>query len=215
MFGPLQQLVDDPVRFGLFLLAFLFSISVHESSHAVIAYQLGDPTGKMLGRITLNPLKHLELMGSLMFLFVGFGWARPVPVNPMNLRGNPRTGMALVSAAGPLSNLALASAAAGLLSFPLAMPPEAMSFLRYVVFLNVLLAIFNLIPLAPLDGFKVVLGLLPRPMAFNFGQLEAWGPGILFTLIALSYFTGFNVFSMFLFPIVQRISQILLSGRLF
>ena len=195
MFGLIEDIIQDPLTFGIpFLLALLFSLSVHESAHALIAYRLGDPTGKMLGRISLNPLRHLEVFGSLMFLFVGFGWAKPVPVNPANLRNDPRLGMALVSGAGPISNLALAIISAFILvgtrAFDVELPDAAGNLLQMLVYMNVLLAIFNLIPLAPLDGFAVLLGILPRQMAINFSRLREWGPGILFALIGLSWITA-------------------------
>lgn len=221
MFSFLQQLIQNPLTFGVpFLVAIIFSLSVHESAHALVAYRLGDPTGKMLGRISLNPLRHLEVFGSLMFLIVGFGWAKPVPVNPANLRKDPRIGLALVSGAGPVSNLLLALLSAVLVvattAFEVGLPEPVEVLLQMLVYINVLLAIFNLIPLAPLDGFAVAVGVLPRQMAANFSRLREWGPGILFALVGLSWLTAFNVFS-YLGRAVQFVvtSLYFLVGRLF
>lgn len=226
MFGFLQELIQNPLTFGIpFLVAIVFSLSVHESAHALIAFRLGDPTGKMLGRISLNPLRHLEVFGSLMFLIVGFGWAKPVPVNPANLRNDPRLGMALVSGAGPVSNLLLAIVSAIVLAVVVStgvqLPEPVGNLLQMMVYINVLLAIFNLIPLAPLDGFAVLLGVLPRQMAVNFSRLREWGPGILFALVGLSWITAswgtpINVFS-YLGRIVQFVvnNLYLFVGRLF
>ena len=218
--GPIQQLFNDPFNFVLMIVVFIFSLSVHESAHALVADRLGDPTGKMLGRITLNPAKHLELVGSLMFLFIGFGWARPVPVNPANLRGDGVRGLALVSAAGPVSNLALAFLAAMIMSLggrELREVPYLLFFVQSGFVINVVLAVFNLLPIPMLDGFKVLLGLLPRPMAFNLSQLEPWGMGILMSLVALSWFTPINVFSIVLGPLVRAVQNAILSltSRLF
>jgi len=135
-----------------FLLALVVSISIHEFSHAWSAYELGDPTAKRLGRLTLNPIVHFDPLGALMLVFMAFsgwgiGWGKPVPVNPYNLRTNPRVGMGLTAAAGPFSNLVLATLAAVPLRLGLHLPGLLVTFLWTLVITNVSLAVFNLIPL--------------------------------------------------------------------
>ncbi len=170
----------------------LVAFSVHEFSHAWVAYMLGDPTAKNQGRLTLDPRKHLDILGTVMVLSVGFGWAKPVPVNPYNLKNGPKAGMAMVAAAGPFSNLILAVLA----SIPIRLGvvetvyhssifPNPQELFIYFISLNVILVFFNLLPIAPLDGFKVLGGLLPYPTSQKFLQTEAFGPLILLSLIFL------------------------------
>jgi Zn-dependent protease len=181
-----------------FALVLAVAFSVHEFAHAWAAYRLGDPTAKNHGRLTLDPRKHLDVLGSLMVLAVGFGWAKPVPVNPYNLRNGPKAGMAMVAVAGPLSNLILAIVAAIPLRLGLIgtyyisnyLPNPQQLFLTFV-WLNVALLFFNLLPIAPLDGFKVVAGLLPYPSSESFRKLEPVGPVILLILV----FLGGRVFT--------------------
>ncbi|MFQ5578259.1 MAG: site-2 protease family protein, partial [Anaerolineae bacterium] len=159
----------------------------------------GDPTAKNQGRLTLDPRKHLDVLGSIMVLAVGFGWAKPVPVNPYNLRNGPKAGMAMVAAAGPLSNLLLAALVA--VPVRLGVLPVGNTFLNLLpttgelvftfILLNVVLLFFNLLPVAPLDGFRVAAGLLPYPTSQTFLKLEPLGPLILILLI----FLGGPVFS--------------------
>lgn len=174
------------------IVALLIGITVHEFAHAWTADELGDPTSRNQGRLTLNPLAHLDPLGSLMILFAGFGWGKPVPVNPYLLRTDPTVGMALVSFAGPLSNVLTAFLFAlpirfGLLhpTFPGRLLPSAWGLVQTIVFLNLILAVFNLIPLAPLDGYKVALAVLPRDWARKWQQLETYGPIILILLVFL------------------------------
>jgi Zn-dependent protease len=179
------------------IIVLIIGFSVHEYAHALTAYRLGDSTAKNQGRLTLDPRRHLDVLGSLMLLTVGFGWAKPVPVNPNYLRNGPKAGMAMVAVAGPLSNLALAIIAAamarvlvagGLLNLtgsPIIfyiLPSLGMIFIVFVS-LNILLLFFNLLPIAPLDGFRVVAGLLPYPTSHSFRQLEPAGPLILLLLL--------------------------------
>ncbi len=190
------QSIAQTIAFALVLLV---AFSVHEFAHAWTAYQLGDPTAKNQGRLTLDPRKHLDVLGSIMVLAVGFGWAKPVPVNPYYLRNGPKTGMAVVAAAGPLSNLILAIIAAiplrwgliGTYYFSNYLPNPQQLFLAFI-WLNVALLFFNLLPIAPLDGFKVVTGLLPYPTSESFRKLEPAGPMILLILVFLGgrIFTG-------------------------
>ena len=206
---------DAPAAFVIIIAAFVFSmlvgLSFHEFSHALVADRLGDRTPRRAGRLTLNPRAHFDPLGSTMILFVGFGWARPVPVNPF-ATANPKRTMTLVAAAGPLANLVIAGLAGipiklGLVPFfhpfvhPAVVDPWARIwtdsgenliglFLGTVVLLNVILAVFNLLPLAPLDGFRVAVGLLPNDLARPLARLEAWGPGLLLLLILAPIISG-------------------------
>ncbi|OQY48821.1 MAG: hypothetical protein B6242_01390 [Anaerolineaceae bacterium 4572_78] len=181
-----------------FAISLVIAFTVHEFAHAWTAYKLGDSTAKDLGRLTLDPRKHLDVIGSLMVLVFHFGWAKPVPVNPHYLRGDTRVSMAIVAAAGPLSNFVLACIAAiplrlGVVEVFYTTPffPNPVQLLYVFVFLNVILLFFNLIPIAPLDGFKVVQGLLPYPAVEKFSRLESAGPIILLLLV----FVGGSVFT--------------------
>lgn len=224
----LLQYIDlafsNPIAFLMLLAAFAFSmligLSFHEFSHALAARALGDRTAERAGRLTLNPRAHLDPIGSAMILLAGFGWAKPTPVNVMNTR-HPMQSLALVALAGPASNLVIAALASIPLSLGLvAMLPfsDAVElFFVMVIQLNVLLAVFNFLPLAPLDGFKVVQGLLPRDLARSFGRLEAWGPGVLFLLIALPWLTNgsINPISTVMSPMVGFFLNIFLNRGLF
>jgi Zn-dependent protease len=175
-----------------FAIVLVIAFSVHEFAHAWAALQLGDPTAKNAGRLTLDPRKHLDVLGSLMVLAVGFGWAKPVPVNPDYLRNGPKEGMAMVAAAGPLSNLALAIIAAVVLHLGLietyyasSILPSPQQIVITFVWLNVALFVFNLLPIAPLDGSRVVAGFLPYPASEALRRLEPVGPVILLLLVFL------------------------------
>lgn len=177
------------------LIVLVIAFTVHELAHALAADYLGDSTPRRMGRISLNPLVHLDPLGSILLLVSGFGWAKPVLVNPLNMRGNPRTAMALVAVAGPLSNILMAVLGAiplrlGLVGVESGNPilPDLGYLLFEFVWINVILAFFNLIPLAPLDGSKVLAGLLPAEMAYQLRPLDQYGPLILLALIFLPSF---------------------------
>jgi Zn-dependent protease len=183
----LRRPISETIAFAIVLVV---AFSVHEFAHAWTALQLGDPTAKNAGRLTLNPRRHLDVLGSIMVLAVGFGWAKPVPVDPYNLRNGPKAGMAVVAAAGPLSNLVLAIIAAVVLNLGVIeinytsnILPSPQQIITTFVWLNVALVIFNLLPVAPLDGFRVVAGLLPYPASEVFRRLEPIGPVILIFLV--------------------------------
>lgn len=197
---PLDQL-------AIYVPPFLLAVTFHEAMHGYAAYRLGDPTAKFLGRLTLNPLAHVDLMGSVvipLFLFITrapflFGWAKPVPVDFRNL-GNPKRDMIWVAASGPATNLALAvlsGIAFQALSFlapsgQAGVGNEAMVFLmRMAVFsvkINVVLAVFNLIPVPPLDGGRILVGVLPRYHALSVSRLEPYGMFIVVGLMVLDPF---------------------------
>ncbi len=167
----------------------LVALPIHEAAHAFVAYRLGDDTAARQGRLTLNPLRHLDPLGSLMIIFVGFGWAKPVPVNPARLRNGSRTGYALVAVAGPISNLLLAAAIAGLWRIGLLpqAPYAVVEFALVFMSINIALFLFNLIPLVPLDGSGVLGGLVGEQGARALAALQTYGPFILMGLILLSY----------------------------
>ncbi|MPZ97761.1 MAG: site-2 protease family protein [Dehalococcoidia bacterium] len=226
----LSVLGDAPevflVLISAFLVALFVGLAFHEFSHALVADGLGDRTPRLAGRLTLNPVAHLDPVGSLMIFFVGFGWAKPTPVNPYNT-ANPKKTMTMVAAAGPASNLVMAGVAAipiklGLVPFwhPFVNPAAAELFaqrwtesagdltglfLGTVVLLNVLLAVFNLIPVSPLDGFRVAVGLLPGELSEQLARLEPWGPGILMLLILSPFISGgeFNPLFTIMGPLIE------------
>lgn len=206
------------LKLSVMLVPGMLAIVCHEVSHGYVAWRFGDPTARMMGRLTLNPLKHIDIIGTLMIFFVGIGWAKPVPVVFENLR-NPKRDMIWVAAAGPITNIALATVSAfllrGLVAFgnpatsgsPLAMLVEpVVLMLAFSVYVNLLLAIFNMIPVPPLDGGRVLVGLLPYKQANALSSIEPYGMMI---IIALVFFT--NLFSYVLSPVL-KIGVQLLAG---
>lgn len=186
------------VELALLIPAFLIAVTVHELAHGVVADRLGDPTARLQGRLTLNPLPHIDPLGAVAFLLAGFGWAKPVPVNASNLR-HPRRDMAWIAAAGPLSNFVIAFL--GLLALVLVRRTVELPFfaeplgaiLQAVFRFNVALGIFNLIPLPPLDGGHFLPYFLPRGSWSVIHQLEQYGPFILLLLVmsgATRYIVG-------------------------
>ena len=193
------------------LLLLILSLSVHEAAHAWTADRLGDPTARALGRVTLNPLAHIDWIGTVLFPVIAsttgaplIGWAKPVPVNFHNLRA-PRRDFAIIAAAGPASNLAQAVLGAAVLA--LAFDPLSMDLtarvLRFFVSLNVTLAVFNMIPVPPLDGGNVLSGLLPEEFARLIDRIRPWGFLVLYALL----FTG--VLRTVVFPISSRLFDLL------
>lgn len=178
--------------------AVLIAITFHEFSHGYVAHLLGDPTPKNQGRLTLNPIPHLDPLGTLMLLVAHFGWAKPVQVNPFYFKGDRQRGLLLVSLAGPFSNLVLALFVAILYNL-FGVSGYLALFLFLLVSINVYLAIFNLIPVPPLDGSKILLGLLPRHMHEYIYKIEAYGPLILVMLVLT------NITSKILLPIAGTV----------
>jgi Zn-dependent protease len=183
--SPIQNFATDPAGFIYFAVAVLLSITVHEFMHAYTAHRLGDDTARLMGRLTLNPLAHFDIFGTLLIILFKFGYGKPVPFNESRLRGP--MGVALVAAAGPLSNVAIAALFALPLRFGAAnmFGTEYERFLLSVVGLNCLLAVFNLLPIPPLDGSNVVYGLLPPRQQFSWRQFQQYGPFILIALLLL------------------------------
>lgn len=192
-------------RILISLPAMLIAITIHEFSHGYTAHLLGDPTPRRQGRLTLNPLPHLDLLGALMLLVAGFGWAKPVEVNPFHFRGNRQRGLLLVSLAGPLSNVLVALLGAILYNLFGGFSAQTFAssyftaFLTALISLNVYLALFNLLPVPPLDGSKILQGLLPPRYHEYIYQLEAYGPIVLILLIVT------NITSIVLVPLAQGI----------
>ncbi len=183
----IQLLFQNPELFILISVSLIISISIHEFSHAFMSNYLGDSTAKNMGRLTINPKAHLDPIGTFFLLFVGFGWGRPVPFNPHNLK-NPKRDSALVSLAGPLSNLILAGLLS-LISRLFVVEGMLWFFLYFLVLYNLMLGFFNLIPLGPLDGNKIVFGFLPNKLAIQWIEFQKYSMYILIIMIALG-FTG-------------------------
>jgi Zn-dependent protease len=198
------------LKLSIMLVPALMAITCHEVSHGYVADKFGDNTARSMGRLTLNPLKHLDIFGTLMVFIVGIGWAKPVPVNFNNLR-HPKRDMIWVAAAGPITNFALATFSAMLLRgmaavgenvaadplLQLFIDPIALM-LAFSVYINLLLAIFNLIPVPPLDGGRVAVGLLPYRQSAAYARIEPFG---MIIIIVLVFFT--NIFSYVISPLLS------------
>jgi Zn-dependent protease len=195
----------------------LFALTIHEFAHGYIAFTLGDPTAKQNGRLTLNPLKHLDPIGTLAFFIIRFGWAKPVPVNP-NYFKNPRKDMLWVALAGPATNLIMAIISAIITKFivflasilPLTNVTIALLFpikemLVASVWINLVLCIFNFIPIPPLDGSRILIGLLPDHLARPYASFERYG----FIILILLMLT--NSISRLIMPIIRFANNLLLS----
>ena len=193
----------------------MFALSFHEFAHAWMASKCGDNTAARMGRLTLNPMAHLDVMGSLMILFVGFGWAKPVPVDSRNLR-DPRKDMMKVAAAGPLSNLLLAMLAGmawrllGGINFILDTNFPVLIF--YFTQINIALAVFNLIPVSPLDGSQIFSGYLMKTNPELALKIQSYGPQVLFGLILFGYVTGFSILWLVMKPFVNSFILLFIGG---
>ena len=197
-------------RIAVWALPVLFAITIHETAHGWMALRLGDPTARMLGRLTLNPVKHIDPLGTLLvpglLLMAGgflFGWAKPVPVTWENLR-NPKRDMALVALAGPLSNLLMAIFWALMIRFALLLGEGLYDMAIYLlyagvagIFINTILMVLNLLPLPPLDGGRIAVGLLPGPLSWKLSRLEPYG----FPILVLLLLTG--LLGQIMWPVIK------------
>ena len=193
---------------------FLFALTFHELAHGYTAWKLGDPTAKDAGRLTMNPLKHLDPFGTLAFFIIKIGWAKPVPVNPRYFKDPPK-GMLITALAGPVANLFLAIISAVLLKVLVAVPVSSQFMLNLFnpminmmaasVWINVMLAVFNFIPIPPLDGSKILMGLLPPDQAAAYARVESYG---FIILLALLYM---GIITQLIMPIINFIVAVMLG----
>ncbi|HYJ33094.1 MAG TPA: site-2 protease family protein [Candidatus Binatia bacterium] len=197
----------------------LFALTVHEFSHAYVASRMGDPTARLLGRLTLNPLAHLDPIGTILLLIAGFGWAKPVPVDARYL-AHPRRDMMWIALAGPASNVVLAALFGTLLRAvdgnaylsQTIMGAALVDMVRYSVYLNLMLAVFNLIPIFPLDGSRILTGLLPARAAERYRALEPIGPMLLLGLILIGNLTRISIIGMLILPVVAVLTRLFTGG---
>ena len=195
--GLISILGSDPVVFILIVISLVFALCIHEFSHGYIAYLNGDDTAYRMGRLTLNPLKHLDPIGSMMILFIGFGYAKPVPVNPNNL-DNPRKDIIKVAAAGPISNFILSFL--GIFIFTVLSKQGLLQknyhlFFSYFIMINTYLGLFNLIPIYPLDGGQIFGNIIAKYNRNIFIKLNEYGPKVLLGIIIFSIITDIPILS--------------------
>jgi Zn-dependent protease len=214
--------VNDPVGLILLLPPLLFALTFHEAAHGWMALRLGDPTAKLLGRLTLNPLAHLDPLGTLIFIIPPhIGWAKPVPVDVRYLK-HPRRDMMWIALAGPVSNVILAFLFGMILrgmnavGHDFSSPAERalVNMVAWSVVLNLSLAAFNMIPIFPLDGSKVLTGLLSPTAAARFQQLEPMGPILLLGLILIGSFSGVSVIGTIISPFTSTLGRLFTGGIL-
>ena len=196
-----------PIEVLIILLPILlFSLCFHEFAHGYVAYRLGDDTAARNGRLTLNPMAHLDLMGSIMILFIGFGWAKPVPINPYNF-ANPRLDSMKVAFAGPASNLILAFIAGIVIRFlnfnNILISEISIQVIYFFMSVNIALAVFNMLPIEPLDGSRIFGNIIAKDNPQLAVNLQLYGPRILFALIFIGLFTPFSILGMIITPFIK------------
>lgn len=209
------ELSSNPLGFLFWIIALIVAITIHEFAHAWAAERLGDPTPRLMGRLTLNPLAHLDPLGTIMILVARFGWGKPVQFDPFNLR-NPSRDSAIISLAGPVSNLILASFCSVFLRLliPVHLSPLdglVLVLLDNLIIMNVVLAVFNLVPIHPLDGFKIVGGILPKEYSQQWAELERYGM-IFLILLILPLAGGASPISQIISPVINFLLGILLPA---
>jgi len=198
----------------------LFALTFHEFSHALVATRLGDPTARLLGRLTLNPIPHLDVMGTLVFVMTQrIGWAKPVPIDERYLK-HPRRDIMWIALAGPVSNFLLALVFGTILRFtgghPAASVTEAvlLAMVRASVVVNLGLMAFNLIPIFPLDGSRILTGLLGREWAERYREMDRIGPLVLLGIVVLGMTTGVNLFGYVVYPVISVLGRLFTGGML-
>ncbi len=201
----LQLLLSSPSAFVLYTLALLIAITIHEFSHAFVADYLGDPTPRIQGRISLNPLVHLDTVGTLFLVLVGFGWGKPVMFDPFNLK-NPRKDSALIALAGPVSNIILAVTLGIILRIMILLNYTALVsilslFITPIIYLNIILAVFNLLPIYPLDGFNFVAGIIPEDKYREWIELKRYG--FVFLIMLIIPFGKYSLLDIIMRPIIN------------
>ena len=202
--GLLSILFQNPIAFFLVAGILIISITIHEFAHAWVADKLGDPTPRYQGRVTLNPLAHLDPLGTAALLFIGFGWGKPVMFDPYNLKDQQRD-TALIALAGPASNILMALVIAIIAGFVGAASPLFNLIVSLSLFYNVMLAIFNLVPVAPLDGSKILMGILPKDTAYEYEKFMArYGMFVLIALI-FPWSGGGSPVSQLVSPVIQAV----------
>ena len=210
---PLLLLTENPLYFLAWISAILVALTIHEFSHAYIAYKLGDNTPKSMGRLTLNPLAHIDWFGLLMLILIGFGWGNPVVFNPYNLKYK-KWGPALVAMAGPVSNLVQIAGFGLILKLleiftRLSISNLLVQFIDLLIIINAVLLIFNLIPIPPLDGSKLLFAILDKPKYANFKmKLESRGPMILIILILADNIFRIGIFSAIFSGVINLIYRL-------
>lgn len=202
----LSQLFSNPILFFVWAAALLIAVTIHEFSHAFVADRLGDPTARLLNRVSLNPINHLDPIGTLMLLFFQFGWGKPVPFDPFNLR-RPKRDSALISLAGPASNLILAILLSLILK--LQFSPLLSLFLIPIIIININLAIFNLLPIPPLDGSKILYGILPMSWAEEYNDFMRSYGSILLILLIIPI-GGSSLVINLIMPVINLLTNLLL-----
>ncbi len=217
----LSLIQNNPELIAAFAITAILAFAYHEFAHALVADWLDDPTPRSFGRISLNPLVHLNAFGLIMLFVAGFGWAS-TPVNPNRMRGNPRTSMAIVAISGPVANLMMALLYAipirlGLItpSVPSGFLPTPFQIVAMGIWINLVLFAFNLIPIPPLDGFTILLGLLPAEMAYRLEPLRQYGPMLLLMVLILPSMAGISVISYVIDPVRELLIPILTGMHLF
>lgn len=200
------------------IVVFLPAIIIHEIAHAYAAYLLGDSTGKVHGRLSLNPLNHLDIFGTIAIFLVGIGWAKPVPINPANFK-HPRRDIALSSLAGPMSNFGMALLSGFCIAMLQYLPLNNITgfvfgFFNLFLWVNVILMIFNLLPIPPLDGSGVLGYFIPKQFRQQWYEFEKYGPMILIIIIAIQMFFHIPIFSTIIFYPADKLTSfiLLISG---